>query len=110
MTSWNTFQFVHYSITAELSHDVYQIVTFEKTLNYFDLASDKNRNNGPQTKRHFAYTQTCVMIINWLIMIKLHHISWHANLIILGMFMNICRSEFIPAPVCDNKYQVLGGQ
>ena len=74
LTSWNTFQFVHYSITAELSHDVYQIVTFEKTLNYFDLASDKNRNNGPQTKRHFAYTQTCVMIINWLIMIKLHHI------------------------------------
>ena len=55
---------MHYSITAELSHDVYQIVTFEKTLNYFDLASDKNRNNGPQTKRHFAYTQTCVMIIN----------------------------------------------
>ena len=59
LTSWNTFQFVRYSITAELSHDVDHIGTCEKTLNYFNLASDKNKNNGPQTKRHFAYSNLC---------------------------------------------------
>ena len=71
---------MHYSITAELSHDVYQIVTFEKTLNYFDLASDKNRNNGPQTKRHFAYTQTCFL-------------SWHAA---KSFIKNLTLESFIP--------------
>ena len=49
LTSWNTFQFVHCSITAEVSHDVDLIGPCEKTLNYFIMASIKKWPTNKET-------------------------------------------------------------